>query len=299
MPLKLNSSSGGSVTLQEPTTASNRTLTLPDATGTVIYSDASGNVGIGTSSPSVKLTINQGSTGTYFRANASTADRPLTLTSSTTSSNGDTHTLKVDSSTGVFAIAIDATERARIDSSGNLLVGTTNTSATAGVGMKFIFSADASNPVIKNVVQDSSGAYSSYNLYATNASAYRFYVTTAGVINATSTSITGISDARLKENVVSINNGLETIGQLNPVVYNFKNLPICDDGSIEHYGFLAQEVQTVLPTLVSESLNEADDGTKYLNLKMGDMLPILCSAIKEQQAMIEELKAKVAALEAK
>jgi len=44
MPLKLNSTSGGSVTLQEPTTASNRTLTLPDATGTVIYSDASANL---------------------------------------------------------------------------------------------------------------------------------------------------------------------------------------------------------------------------------------------------------------
>jgi hypothetical protein len=36
MPLKLNSTSGGSVTLQEPTTASNRTLTLPDNTGTVL-----------------------------------------------------------------------------------------------------------------------------------------------------------------------------------------------------------------------------------------------------------------------
>jgi hypothetical protein len=36
MPLKLNSTSGGSVTLQEPTTASNRTLTLPDNTGTIL-----------------------------------------------------------------------------------------------------------------------------------------------------------------------------------------------------------------------------------------------------------------------
>ena len=35
MPLKLNSTSGGSVTLQEPTTASNRTITFPDGTGTV------------------------------------------------------------------------------------------------------------------------------------------------------------------------------------------------------------------------------------------------------------------------
>ena len=44
MSLKLNSSGGGSVLLQEPTTASNRTLTLPDADGTVIYSDASANL---------------------------------------------------------------------------------------------------------------------------------------------------------------------------------------------------------------------------------------------------------------
>lgn len=44
MSLKLNSSGGGSVLLQEPSTASNCTLTLPDATGTVIYSDASANL---------------------------------------------------------------------------------------------------------------------------------------------------------------------------------------------------------------------------------------------------------------
>lgn len=39
MPLKLNSSGGGSVTVQEPSTASNRTLTLPDATTTVVGTD--------------------------------------------------------------------------------------------------------------------------------------------------------------------------------------------------------------------------------------------------------------------
>jgi hypothetical protein len=44
MSLKLNSSGGGSVLLQEPSTASNRTLTLPDADGIVIYSDASANL---------------------------------------------------------------------------------------------------------------------------------------------------------------------------------------------------------------------------------------------------------------
>lgn len=46
MSLKLNSSGGGSVTLQEPTTASNRTLNLPDADGTVVLTGVSGNVDI-------------------------------------------------------------------------------------------------------------------------------------------------------------------------------------------------------------------------------------------------------------
>ena len=72
MSVKLNSSGGGSVTLQEPTTASDFTLTLPAQTATVItdssailnigsgqiYKDASGNVGIGTSSPSARLDVN-------------------------------------------------------------------------------------------------------------------------------------------------------------------------------------------------------------------------------------------------
>jgi len=57
MPLKLNSSGGGSVLLQEPSTASNVTFTLPSETATAIYSNASGNVGIGTSSPSNKLQV--------------------------------------------------------------------------------------------------------------------------------------------------------------------------------------------------------------------------------------------------
>ncbi len=44
MALKLNSSGGGSVTVQEPTTASNLTLTLPAVTGKAAYTDASDNL---------------------------------------------------------------------------------------------------------------------------------------------------------------------------------------------------------------------------------------------------------------
>lgn len=74
MSVKLNSSGGGSITLQEPSTASNRTLTLPDNTGNLISSadsgtvtptmlstgapswDSSGNVLVGTSSTPTSMT---------------------------------------------------------------------------------------------------------------------------------------------------------------------------------------------------------------------------------------------------
>lgn len=62
MSLKLNSSGGGSVLLQEPNTASNVTFTLPSETATAVYANASGNVGIGTSSPAAPLDIARGST---------------------------------------------------------------------------------------------------------------------------------------------------------------------------------------------------------------------------------------------
>jgi hypothetical protein len=120
MPLKLNSTSGGSVTLQEPTTASNRTLTLPDATGTVIYSDASGNVGIGTSSPGFKLEVVGGTNnGIHIKDAASATVYGGVFTQS--------------ASLGLYARSNHAltfgtndTERARIDSSGNFNIARTS-----------------------------------------------------------------------------------------------------------------------------------------------------------------------------
>lgn len=57
MGVKLNTASGGSVSIEPTNTASNYTLTVPAQTGTVVASDSSGNVGIGTSSPTVKLDV--------------------------------------------------------------------------------------------------------------------------------------------------------------------------------------------------------------------------------------------------
>jgi hypothetical protein len=205
-----------------------------------------------------------------------------------------------DNSAGYFAIAtksngVAPAERMRIDSSGNLLVGTTNTSATAGVGMKFIFSADVSNPVVKSVMQDSSGAYSTYNLYCTNASAYRFYVTTAGVVNATTTTITAISDQRLKENIRDLDDGLEKVLALKPRKFDWKENK--GENIKNARGFIAQELELVFPDMISNWIDEPPEGEEPYKAVNANLIPSLVKAIQEQQALITALTARIEALE--
>lgn len=270
-------------------------LELKTGTGsgtTAITADASQNVGIGTSSPTEKLTVSGAISAT---SNAANFDQPKSTFDYASGAGRIAAYISTGSSLQFFTNpnAGNSTERVRIDSSGNLLVGTTNTSATAGVGMKFIFSADVNNPVVKTVVQDSSGAYSCYNLYSTNAGAYRFYVTTAGVINATSTTITGISDQRLKENIRDLNYGLSELLLVKPRRFDWKDGKGQDKKDAA--GFIAQEFEQVFPNSVSTSL-AGEDGIEYKTLCHEELIPTMVKAIQEQQQMIEELKAEVAAL---
>jgi hypothetical protein len=59
MSLKLNTASGGSITLQEADTASNLTLTVPAQAGSIVTADSSGNVGVGTDSPQRRLHVRE------------------------------------------------------------------------------------------------------------------------------------------------------------------------------------------------------------------------------------------------
>lgn len=144
MSVKLNSSSGGSVTLQEPTTASNFTLTLPAQTATVItdssailnigsgqiYKDASGNVGIGSTSASGRLHVRQDQDGTTrsILHNRNSSGTPLVELDFITGAVdlSDNRYAYIQSGGGssqyiAFGTGQGAspTERARIDSSGN------------------------------------------------------------------------------------------------------------------------------------------------------------------------------------
>ncbi len=80
---------------------------------------------------------------------------------------------------------------------------------------------------------------------------------------------------------------------LKPRRFDWKNPKY---GGTNIAGFVAQEVETVLPDLVEDAKYSPDGETKKA-VKMGDMLPTLVKAIQEQQEQIDSLEARITALE--
>ncbi|MCV6638670.1 tail fiber domain-containing protein [Candidatus Albibeggiatoa sp. nov. NOAA] len=97
------------------------------------------------------------------------------------------------------------------------------------------------------------------------------------------------SDVRLKENIRPIRSALETVLQLRGVEYNF----ISDEDKIDHLGFIAQEVEKVVPQLVYPLPDTDKKGVDYQGV-----IPILVEAMQEQQKLIAQQAEQIKALEA-
>lgn len=289
MSLKLNSSGGGSVTLQEPTTASNRTLSLPDATGTVVYADASGNVKTSSDSgftfgssantlyqsAATKATLKVGTAPSYFtfwdNAGVTTImGYPLAF-----SGNG-------------------ATEHARIDTSGNLLVGTTGSGAgvgntNSGVGVEGSGTVTVSRGDNIAMYVNTNGDRTLISCRRSGNEVGRISVT------STATAYNTNSDYRLKENVQPMTGALAKVAALKPVTYQWKL-----DGS-DGEGFIAHELQAVVPDCVTGEKDavDADGNPQYQGIDTSFLVATLTAAIQEMKAIIDSQAERIAALEAK
>jgi len=173
-----------------------------------------------------------------------------------------------------------ATPAVRITASGTLLVGKT---ADTNIGQGQVLRANG------ETYHTITTGLNTLHVYSVSGSAYRFYVGNDGTVHATNTSISAISDASLKENIRDLDKGLDTINALKPRRFDWKN----GDGN-DIMGFIAQEVEEVMPELIDEAQYNKDEIKK--SLKMGDMIPSMVKAIQELSAQVTELKAEVAAL---
>ena len=272
--------------------------TNPDSTPFVV--DASGNVGIGTSSPSSNLEISA-STNTGVQLTTTADSTPVLdfrtngtdrLRISSSSATGATFNVRSNQDMQFYT---NNTDRMRIDSSGNLLIRTDSASASAGVGIKLLYSS----PQISITTDNPSNGVTAYTLYNMNATnnGYRFYVTTQGIIHAITTTISGISDQRLKENIRDLDVGLTEILQLQPRVFDWKvgkGKDVRNDR-----GFIAQEFELVFPDLIDEWKDPAPEGEEPYKSVRQDLIPVLVKAIQEQQTLIESQQSQIDALTAR
>ena len=108
------------------------------------------------------------------------------------------------------------------------------------------------------------------------------------ISSGTSVSYNTSSDHRLKENVVELTGATTRLKQLAPKRFNF--IAETDDRTLD--GFLAHEVQSVVPEAVTGTHNEVDDdgNPKYQGIDQSELVPLLV-------ATIQELEARIAALE--
>jgi hypothetical protein len=245
-------------------------------------------VGIGTSSPSSRVdartsgitvanfqsTNANGGYMTYVGGSTTYIGATLAFLGSGTSS--DFGIVGTGANNMVFGTS--SAEKMRIDSSGNLLVGTTSNIAAnakifalgSGVGIAVGYAT-------------TSTAYRHLYMNSGDATLYFFNPTNYASLSP-SGAWTNASDARLKKNIVDIKYGLADVLRLQPRSYQM------NDVAGDFVGFVAQELQTVIPEVVT------GDPEKQLGVDYGSLVAVAFKAIQEQQALIAQLQADVAAL---
>lgn len=111
--------------------------------------------------------------------------------------------------------------------------------------------------------------------------------------DVTATTVNGIattpSDKRLKTDIKPLSIGIETIMKLNPVSYKKKISISSTDYSIKENGFIAQELQKILPIVVKEGTDE----NKLLSVNYISIIPVLTKAIQEQQKQIADQQKQI------
>ena len=105
---------------------------------------------------------------------------------------------------------------------------------------------------------------------------------------ATAASWSSTSDARIKENVVTLQSGLDKITQLRPVEFSYKRDKL---SAPDHYGLIAQELAEVLPNIVDDSSLSDGDVQNIKSVSYTELIPILIKAVQELKAEVDSLKA--------
>ena len=197
--------------------------------------------------------------------------------------------LRYTHSDNALASWTNGSERMRLSSSGDLILGTTSTIGPAQ------FNVDGGSQAGIGIrAGNGTSGYFNQVLFANNANTA--LIGSIQRVNNASIQYNTTSDARLKENIADMTGAITRVKQLVPKRYSWVEE---DLDAADQDGFLAHEAQAVVPGAVSGTQDEVDgDGNPvYMQMDYSKLVPLLTAALKESIAKIETLEAKVAALE--
>jgi hypothetical protein len=219
-------------------------------------------------------------------ASTTTANAPAIIYSELTASS-----TSVAYGALVFGTANGAasTERARIDSSGNLLVGTTS----SGGGKVYVVGGASQSAILGTTsTLNYAGIQGAHTVNASNAYVAYFANSgsTTGLYISNTAAWQSTSDERLKTDIQDLDS-TQRLMQLRPRDYLWKSQETSDDPTKRNLGFIAQEVKDIFPELVGVS----PDG--MFSVEYTGLIAPLVKAIQEQQALITTLTARITALE--
>ena len=285
--------------------------------------DSSGNVGIGTTSPASLFHLNAPATGggaifgnqTYNYATVSqiNSSADAVFGGGVIASNVASEVKKITADvahymkmqigegitfhtniTGASGTSVTRTtnERMRIDSSGNVIIGT---STAWGAGKTTIESSDlplglraGSNNAALVIGKATNNSTTSQVLLQFLHNSYSDGIGQINANGANSAAFGSYSDSRLKENITELPSQLANICLLKPSEFDYKN------GSGHQVGFIAQEIQQIYPDVVGEG-----DGGMLTVTGWSKTEARLVKAIQELKAENDSLKSRIEALEAK